>query len=253
MACQITSNPTVWYTFVQWDIEGSIEVQRYWPFVRRIGGFPWQKGSEAVNVSMPWRKGVCRGSLTQRGKKLRSQKNYPSCSCFVTVTSYEQFGFSNHRQLECLSNNLFRSTYKKHIKAPRHWPFVRVNHQNIHYSVTHMGVSNHRQLNCLCNNSFRLTSKKTPNPAIPVLCVGNPPVDSPPKGPVTEKRCHALTSPWLNIWKPKAYLIGDSVCGARDVYLTTEQLFGLVVLIRNLIRHAPWCEIRGYILDERFN
>ena len=173
---------------------------------------PSQKASDAGNVSISWRKRVRRGFVTQRDNKLGSQKNYPNSSSFATVTSHGHFGLSNtDNSTVCPTICLGQHPWPHQSPVPL--ALCDGNHQNSHYSVTHMGVSNNRHLNCLYNNYFRLTSKNTPKPAILVLCVGNPPVDSPHKGPVTGKRCHALTSPWLNthenpqhIWWGIAYV-----------------------------------------------
>ena len=43
---------------------------------------------------------------------------------FITVMSYEQHSVTNHQQLDCLFNSLFRGQ-KINIKAPHYWPFVR--------------------------------------------------------------------------------------------------------------------------------
>ena len=48
-------------------------------------------------------------------------------------------------------------------------------------------VSNHQPHDCLLNRLFRRRSKKTSKLRVTGLCVGNSPVNSPHKGPVTRK------------------------------------------------------------------
>ena len=51
------------------------------------------------------------------------------------------------------------------------------------------GVSNHHRLDCLLNHLFSANQRKPQSSTVHVtgLCEGNPPVDSPHKGPVTRK------------------------------------------------------------------
>ena len=52
------------------------------------------------------------------------------------------------------------------------------------------GVSNHQPHDCLLNRLFRRKSKKTSKLRVTGLCVGNSPVNSPHKWPVTRKIFH---------------------------------------------------------------
>ena len=51
----------------------------------------------------------------------------------------------------------------------------------------HDGVSNQHPHHCLLNRLFGCRSKKTSKPRVTGLCVGNSPVNSPHKWPVTRK------------------------------------------------------------------
>ena len=55
-----------------------------------------------------------------------------------------------------------------------------------HHNESH-GVSNYRRLHCLLNGWFRRRLKKTSNIRVTGLCAGNSSVNSPHKGPVTQK------------------------------------------------------------------
>ena len=48
---------------------------------------------------------------------------------FVRVTSHERHGVSNHRQIDCFANSLFRPRTKK-ANAPYYWPLVREFHRS---------------------------------------------------------------------------------------------------------------------------
>ena len=60
----------------------------------------------------------------------------------------------------------------------------------------HDGLSNHQPHGCLLNRLFRRRSKKTSKLRVTGLCAGNwpGPVNSPHKGPVTQKCFHLMTS-----------------------------------------------------------
>ena len=56
------------------------------------------------------------------------------------------------------------------------------------------GVSNHQPHDYLLNRLFRRRSKKISKFCVSALCMGNSPVNSPQKGPVTRKCFHLMTS-----------------------------------------------------------
>ena len=68
-----------------------------------------------------------------------------------------------------------------------HLPFLYYNHNE------HGSVSNHQRLHCLLSCRFRCQSKETSKPRVTGLCVGNWPVNSPHKRPVTRKMLHLMT------------------------------------------------------------
>ena len=75
------------------------------------------------------------------------------------------------------------------------WDFTR---QMLHWRHNERdGVSNHRCLDRLLSRLVRRRSKKTSISCVNVLCEGNAPgpVDSPHKGPVTQKMLPLITSP----------------------------------------------------------
>ena len=55
---------------------------------------------------------------------------FSQCWSFIRVILYKCQRVSNHYQLDCLLNNLFRlTTTKENIQIPHYWPFVRGIHQ----------------------------------------------------------------------------------------------------------------------------
>ena len=74
------------------------------------------------------------------------------------------------------------------VSGPEKWP-RNMCKNSLHWHQNECcGVSNLWQLKCLLKHLFRLTSKKILKPAaLLTVCKGNPPVDSPHKGPVMQK------------------------------------------------------------------
>ena len=65
---------------------------------------------------------------------------------------------------------------------------LEINIATLHWRHNdHDGVSNHQPHGCFLNRLFTRRSKKTSNLCVTGLCVGNSPVNSPHKGPVTRK------------------------------------------------------------------
>ena len=105
----------------------------------------------------------------------------------ITVMSHFHHRISNHWQLDCLSNNLFKLTSNNEIQAAHYWPFARETLLWRHNG--HNSVSNHQPYDCLLRRLFRRRSKQTSKLRVTGLCAGNSPgpVNFPHKWSVTRK------------------------------------------------------------------
>ena len=102
----------------------------------------------------------------------------------------------NHRHLDSLFNSLFllrtNKASKLYITNLLCGESTVVHHKGPvitlqwRHNEPH-GAENHWHLDCLLNRLSRRKSKKTSKLRVTGLCEGNPPVDSPHKGPVTRK------------------------------------------------------------------
>ena len=116
-----------------------------------------------------------------------------------------------------------RSYIKEYYFLASHWRHERD------------GVSNHQRLDCLLNCLFRRRSKKKSKLRVTGLCKGNPPVDSPRKGPVRRKFFpFDDVSMWLieNIYHRRTYFcvtVRDIFCPWNDIVQCT------LILIFNLL------------------
>ena len=91
----------------------------------------------------------------------------------------------------------------------------------------HDGVSNHQPHGCLLNRLFSRRSKKTSKLRVTGLCAENSPgpVNSPHKGPVTQKMFHLMTSSWKNLWIKKSIFVDCTLQHLLHYHGMTLQLF----------------------------
>ena len=90
----------------------------------------------------------------------------------------------------CHNDDLPSGAISKDKSWHHNTPQFRVNPFSLHWRHNdHDGVSNHQPHGCLLNRLFRRKSKRTSKLRVTGLCVGNSrgPVNSPHKGPVTQK------------------------------------------------------------------